>query len=590
MVKFRLKTKVLIPVTFMILTLFGVALVIVNQVVRTQVRISVSQNLAVARRVFEKVTESDQMVMAERAMITAYTPYLQAAVDTQDSTTVQDVVDDVLATVQSDLLVVVDPDEKILAQRGLPSSCNGTLTDLAVNVHSDEEGVEFGLLAAGDSYFEFVRVAMVSDDPAFGGYLLGHLILGRRVGPDYLRGLQRTTGSELAFVVGGQIMFATLDSLRYQAHDTIPDLSVAATPRTIDLGDEEFLVDNSGDAANYLLLQSVDRALRGIMNPIEVTMLSVGGFALLAAFLVSTYISRQVVNPINSLVSATSAVTSGDYSSPVAVNSSDEIGQLAREFDAMRQSLKSKMSELKQQNIELENALRELERTQRELVQAEKLAATGKITAQLSHELNNPIHNIRGCLEAAQRKMYEDGESREFVDLAHKESVRIGHLVRQMLNFYRPQIVAVQETDALQLIWEILKSTQPRFEEAGIDYETNFHSDTQPALLPADQVKQVFLNLVLNAADAMPGGGKLTVSTSREDDMIAIAFRDTGSGITPENQEKIFEAFFTTKSKASGVGLGLTVSYGILKTIGGRIDVESEPGKGTVFTVRLPVR
>jgi signal transduction histidine kinase len=583
MVRFRLKTKVLIPVTFMIVTLFGVALIIVNQVVRTQVRISVSQNLAVARRVFEKVTESDRAVMAERAMITAYTPYLQAAVDTQDSTTVQNVVNDVLATVKSDLLVIVDQSEKILAQRGLPSGYEGKLTDLFVNVYPGEEGIEFGLLAAGDSYFEFVRVAMVSDDAAFGGYLLGHLILGRRVSPEYLRGLQRTTGSELAFVAAGKIMSATFDSSRSLSLSGIVDLNMAGAPRTVNLDDEEFLLDSSGGAANYLLLQSVDRTLRGIMRPIEITMLSVGLFALLAAFLVSTYISREVVNPINSLVNATSAVTSGDYSSPVAVDSADEIGQLAREFDSMRQSLKSKMSELQQQNVELENALHEL-------VQAEKLAATGKITAQLSHELNNPIHNIRGCLEAAQRKMCEDGESREFVDLAHKEVIRIGHLVRQMLNFYRPQIVAVRETDVLQLIHEILKSTQPRFEEAGIDYETHFHCATQPAMLPADQVKQVFLNLVSNAVDAMPDGGRLTVTTTVQGEMVAIRFQDTGSGITPENQEKIFEAFFTTKSKASGVGLGLTVSYGILRTIGGSIDVESKPGKGTAFTVRLPIK
>lgn len=587
MKQISLKFKVVIPVTVMILAAILVALMVVNQVVRKQVLRSVTADLEKSRLVFKEVQQRDWQLLRERSWVTAETPYLKAAVDTGDSTTVQHVVDEIFNTVRSDILLVTDDENRVLANRGLNKNQIAVFHEDSLRFFGQYPEGDIGHLKIGTGLFYVVRSPIVALDNVSQVHLLGYLILGYRIDADYIKKLKQIVKCEIVFVENDKNLLSTF--LLGRLAGRFVQATDSTDVKTVHLLGEEFLAERVGTANNFIVLQSVDKAFRSVIQPIERTMFGVGLFAIVVAFLISNFISREIVKPVKKLVSATHAVTVGDYERPIAVDSRDEIGHLAARFEEMRQTLKQKMSQLEQQNIELETAMKKLASTQEELLQTEKLAATGKITAQLSHELNNPIHNIRACLETAQRKLPEEYMGREFIDLALEEVLRMGKLIRQMLDFYRPQQITRHKVSLEKLIRDVMKTTEKKLLENNVKFVDQLNSQRVEIYTAADQLKQVFLNLIFNAIDAMTEGGEIRVSMHVDRRLVRIYFVDTGRGIAPENHNKIFDAFFTTKSKASGVGLGLSVSYGIIRSLGGNIFVESNLNQGTKFTIQLPL-
>ncbi|NIV98368.1 HAMP domain-containing protein [Candidatus Saccharibacteria bacterium] len=588
----NLRIKVLIPVTVMILAAFTAALITLNHVVRRQVLAGVSMELERARRIFQELQEKEWELLLERGWVTAAAPHLKAAVDTGDSTTVQHVADEIFDTLRSDFLIVTDHRKRLLAQHGLQTHQIGNFHIDSLIVQGEKPEGEIGLLKLGEDMYRVVSAPILALDEITGGYLLGEVVLGKRIDRTYLRDLKNLVKCEIVFTFRKNVLVNTFTET-FAGNDLRSQLT---TPLKndhsffqINIGKEEFLAERAGLRGNYILLQSVDQSFKPIMKPIELTMILVGGFAVLIAILISRFISHGIVSPVKKLVNATDAITAGEYERPIEPKRQDEIGDLAKKLDEMRQALQQKMTQLKQQNLDLENALKKLEATQEELVRSERLAATGRITAQLSHELNNPIHNIQGCLEAAQKRVAKEQTAREFIDLAYDEVLRIGKLIRQMTDFYRPQMMNKRRVNINQVLQDVLKSSENLFEEKSIVLFSNLNSQIHEINSSPDQLKQVFLNLILNAIDAMPNGGELQVSSILENSTLSIVIEDTGYGIAPSDLDKIFDAFFTTKAKASGVGLGLTVSYGIIRSLGGTILVESELNQGSKFTVQLPL-
>jgi len=270
---------------------------------------------------------------------------------------------------------------------------------------------------------------------------------------------------------------------------------------------------------------------------------------------------------------------------------------LAQQFSAMSESLRDKMSQLDALNRDLtarnealDDALRKLQDAQQEIVRSERLAATGKLTAQLAHEINNPIHNIQSCIKTALARLPGDAKGRDLITVAFEEIGRLSKLTRQMLDFYRGSVLELERelVDVNGILREVAATFSPELEQRGITCVLDLQDALPPVLGSRDKLLQVFLNLVLNARDAMPQGGTISIRTRVDTDNIRIQFTDTGVGIPAENLSRIFDAFYTTKSKVSGVGLGLSVSYGIVGQHGGTIGAMSEPGKGTLFTVVLP--
>lgn len=238
------------------------------------------------------------------------------------------------------------------------------------------------------------------------------------------------------------------------------------------------------------------------------------------------------------------------------------------------------------ERLEMKNKLREI---QEKLLQSEKLAAMGKLTSQIAHELNNPLYGIMNTLELLKTEIAPESKRRKILDMALSETVRLTDLLRKMLSFSKPDEEEKQPVGINRVLEEILLLVRKQLNENSIRLNSSLADGLGEIYASKNQLRQIFLNMFANAQDAMPGGGTLYVKTMERVDEIHIEIRDTGTGIREEDLHKIFEAFFTTKEGVKDVGLGLSVCYGFIREHGGDIRVSSEWGSGTTFTIILPV-
>ncbi len=230
--------------------------------------------------------------------------------------------------------------------------------------------------------------------------------------------------------------------------------------------------------------------------------------------------------------------------------------------------------------------VRRIEESQKALLQAEKMAAAGRLSASIAHEINNPLQAVQNCLHLAAREDLVSEKRLEYFNLARTELERLMLTVRRMLDFYRPGASSLEKVDLAEMLQYVLALMSKQLNEASITVSVEFTGDPQPIMAVGSQIQQVFINLILNAADAMPGGGTLQVTIRSLRDGIEILFQDSGRGIPKEKQTNIFEPFFSTKD--GGTGLGLTVSYNIITAHGGVLELLSERGPGACFRIFLP--
>jgi PAS domain S-box-containing protein len=234
--------------------------------------------------------------------------------------------------------------------------------------------------------------------------------------------------------------------------------------------------------------------------------------------------------------------------------------------------------------------LTEKKKMESALIQSERLAATGKLSASIAHEINNPLYGIRSCLNHVLNTKPEAVDY-QFVKLAIKETDRIADLIRNMKTFYMPNEGRVEKIDLGESLRDVFILNRKYLEEHLVKLRFNPEGTCHVECVP-DQIKQVFINIVANAVDAMPDGGELHVAMeeNRDEGTVAVTFRDTGIGIASDDLPQIFDMFYSKKPMVKGVGLGLSVSYGIIKRHGGNIEVQSEVGKGSTFRITLPVK
>ena len=238
------------------------------------------------------------------------------------------------------------------------------------------------------------------------------------------------------------------------------------------------------------------------------------------------------------------------------------------------------------ERLQMERALRD---TQEQLLQSEKLAAMGRLTSQIAHELNNPLYGIMNTLELLKTEIPADNRRRKILEMALSETIRLSDLLRKMLSFSKPDQEERHPVDINSVLDEILLLHEKQLKENDIHIEVSFAEGLNLVIASKNQLRQVFLNMVANARDAMPEGGTLSVVTGSDSDKVFVDISDTGTGIREEHLDKIFDSFFTTKGAVKGVGLGLSVCYGFIKDHGGDIEVKSRVGEGTTFIISLPV-
>ncbi len=314
--------------------------------------------------------------------------------------------------------------------------------------------------------------------------------------------------------------------------------------------------------------QSMDSMIRAAM----VTAGFFLGFTVLLMVLLADQLARQVIRPIGRFIRYVGRIADGDLS-PIRPTRRyrDEFSTLA---------------------IAINRMLDELEARQEQLLQSRKMAAVGTLTSGIAHELNNPLNNISLTVETLldDYEGTDDKQKKKFLNDIFIQVQRAGATVENLLDFTRkdqPVITAVSIHDVLE---GTLKLMGNEISLAGVETHFEVTPDLPQVSGNPRNLQQVFLNLFLNAIQAMPKGGELKIEAARDDGFIRVSVRDTGVGIPEEDLEKVFEPFFTTKEAGEGTGLGLSVSYSIIEKQGGKLEVESGTGKGTTFFVSLPIR
>jgi signal transduction histidine kinase len=251
-------------------------------------------------------------------------------------------------------------------------------------------------------------------------------------------------------------------------------------------------------------------------------------------------------------------------------------GALAVENSRLYAGVKQQMTELKQ--------------TQAQLVQSTKLAAIGELAANIAHEINNPLTTVLGFASFIAERLKPEDPMREELTLIQDEASRARDIVRDLLQFSRQRDFMPETASLNQVLEQVITMVRRQGAFGSVTVNEQYAPDLPGAELDVSRIKQVFLNIINNAVYVMPNGGSLTVRTAADSRGVRVDFEDTGPGIAPEHRDRIFDPFFTTKPEVSGTGLGLSVSLGIVQSHGGTIDVQSELGKGTTFSVILPLR
>ena len=331
-------------------------------------------------------------------------------------------------------------------------------------------------------------------------------------------------------------------------------------------------------------------------------MIAYTGCALLLIAVLSWFFVWEVVGrPVKALERGTERLAAGDLGYQIDVRSKDEIGELASSFNGMSRQLQAEHNENLTWTHSLEQRVeqktRELTRAHEHALHTEKMASIGKMAAVLAHEINNPLSGILTYAKLLRKWIDRDDAGRshrqetcDSLDLIASESRRCGDLVKNLLTFSRTTPINLQPANLNQVVERSLRLVQHQLDLAGIQVQPQLDPDLPPVVCDAAQIEQVILALVMNALDALPQGGNLWLSTSfgHEPNCARIVVRDDGSGIPPEILSRIFEPFLTTKETGRGVGLGLAISHSILERHNGNIEVQSEEGRGTTFTVTLP--
>jgi len=313
------------------------------------------------------------------------------------------------------------------------------------------------------------------------------------------------------------------------------------------------------------------------------------------------FLYLTVHRPVKRLIQGTREISSGNLEHQIPIGTHDELGQLASSFNTMTESLRKVMDENRRWSQELEQRVQEktdeLKRIHSQILQIEKMASLGKLSATVAHELNNPLEGILTYAKLIAKRMRKIGpasgptlEMLEELDLIVRETERCGNIVKNLLLFSRKQVGEFALIPVKQIVEKSSQLVQHHFQISNVQFRTVYTREDITLMCDENQIEQALVALFVNAVEAMKGGGTLTVEVFKSGigDYPHIRLTDTGPGIAAEDVPHIFEPFFTTKKEGVGLGLGLSVVYGIVERHGGKIEVHSEPGKGSTFTISFP--
>jgi len=329
------------------------------------------------------------------------------------------------------------------------------------------------------------------------------------------------------------------------------------------------------------------------------TILAVFGVAILSV----GFVRRMLQGPLSALTEGTKRIGSGDLGYQIKIPSHGELEDLATSFNTMSSQLQEAHREInawaRTLEARVEEKTRQLKGAQDEMLRVERMASIGKLAAVVAHEINNPLAGILTYAKLLKKRLARETpaqkenqkENIEMLDLVESESRRCGEIVKNLMTFARPTSLSSEPADLNAVIDRCIRLVQHQLELKNIELHLNLAPDLPNVRCDPGQIEQVILALVINAIDALPNGGNLTLNSHRLSGIgnIQIEVRDDGVGMPPDVLANMFEPFFTTKEHGRGLGLGLAISRNIVDRHAGKIEVASEPGRGTSFTITLPV-
>jgi signal transduction histidine kinase/CheY-like chemotaxis protein len=540
-----------------------------------------SQNAALT---FRGVHRQQQMALSRKADLLAW----MASMRNGEATAIDEASADPWQSEDCNLLVLADKKGKIKTLHS--SSTLGMAAAQELVTRSVLRHEASGWWYGGKNLYQVVLQPFYEDSGAKKN-LEGYVVVGRLMDEKSAADLARIISGDVAFLYGNEMGISTLSPLKTeQLHSQLRE-SLAVSQH--ELVGERYYVSSIElspglPSGGYLLILKSYGGVAAYLERLNRLLILIGAVAILAGGGLIFLISDTVTRPLASLVKGLKALEHGDFTAPVESAGHDEVSTLARAFDEMRGTLQKNDAEREH----LEGQLR----------QAQKMEALGRLAGGVAHDFNNLLTVIRGHSELMLDRVKPEDALYNNTQQIRKTADRAATLTRQMLAFSRMQVLQPRVLDVNELIAEMGKLLRRLLRE---DIEFNLRLGDSLGRVKADpgQLEQVFLNLTVNASDAMPQGGKLTIETRNVvvdqkylrmypslelGQYVLMSVTDTGHGMDEITRSKIFEPFFTTKDPGKGTGLGLATVYGIVKQSGGFILVDSEQGQGTRFDFYLP--
>ena len=299
------------------------------------------------------------------------------------------------------------------------------------------------------------------------------------------------------------------------------------------------------------------------------------GITAVTSLILMFFYTRMVTRPIEAIVRMSRENTAGNLSARCNIRPAGEMGVLCTNLDQMAESIEQFQKKIKRD-------------TQMQILQSEKLASVGRLAAGIAHEINNPLTGILTFTHLLREKKNNSEEDLKDLNVIMQETTRVREIVRNLLDFARQSPSNKEMIDINEAMVQLLKLIRSQKEFRKIRITDNYEANLPELFADKNQIQQVFLNLLLNAGEAIQEAGTITITTSLQSESLLISIADSGCGIRKEDIGKIFDPFYTTKPVGKGTGLGLSVSYGIIQQHGGTIKCESVEGQGTTFEILLP--
>jgi signal transduction histidine kinase/CheY-like chemotaxis protein len=589
----RLRTKFLLSVLATTAGLSAATLAVVRYGIERQVRASMQDELRNSIRTYQSFARQREESLTRSAELLANLPNVRALMTTDDVPTIQDASANIWQLSGSDLLVLADRGGKLEALCGNSGFsrevAQAQLRESLQNAKSQDWWF-------GDGHLYQVSIQPIYFGPASQENLSGLLAVGHEVNGRTAADFAKIVAGEVVFGYDGTLVASTVPELPAGAKMQISGITSLDNPGAateLQMGSRHFLgttVNLSADATRlvtFSVLKSLDQA-RAFMARLNRVLLLLGLLSFVAGSGLVFVISHTFTKPLSTLVEGVRAFERNDFAYPLESSGGDEVAEVTGAFARMRTSFQI----ARREHHQLEERLR----------QAHKMEAVGRLAGGVAHDFNNLLTIIRGNSDLLEDRPGADDFQRRCVEQIQKASGRAVSMTRQLLAFSRMQVLAPRVLDLNTIVNEMGKML-PRL--IGEDIEYNFAAEPALAAVLADpgQVEQVILNLAVNARDAMPNGGKLTVRTANvtmdgaqaaqhppmtAGKYVLLSVADTGHGMDEETKARIFEPFFTTKEVGKGTGLGLATVYGIVKQSGGFIWLESKPEQGARFEIYFP--